>query len=315
MGYSEMVVHLKDVGLQDGGDIVIQIEQLTQQFSNGKGIFDVTFNVNEGEVFGFLGPNGSGKSTTIRHLMGYMKPQKGHAMIKGLDTWLQQSEARSHIGYLPGEIVFLDGLTGHDFLAMIAGMQGIDNKKRRAELIDRLQFNPKTPIRKMSKGMKQKIGIVATFMHDPDIYILDEPTSGLDPLMQKVFIELVLEEKARGKTFLMSSHSFSEIERTCDRAAIIRDGKIVTIRDIHELQTMQRKAFTVALAKQKDVVALLDSTLTVERVDDLVVRIELQGNYTEFLTMLANYDVTNISADDQSLEQVFMDYYNKEELY
>ncbi len=291
---------------------MIHIDKLTQRFSNGKGIFGVTFNVEEGEVFGFLGPNGSGKSTTIRHLMGYMKPQKGYATIKGLDTWEKQAEARSHIGYLPGEIAFLEGLTGQDFLNMIAGMQGVTNKKRQNDLIDRLQFNPKTAIRKMSKGMKQKVGIVATFMHDPDIYILDEPTSGLDPLMQQVFIELVLEEKAKGKTFLMSSHSFSEIERTCDRAAIIRNGKIVTIRDIHELQTMQRKAFTVKLSKQEDVTALLVSTLNAERVDEFRVRIELQGNYNDFLAALSPYNVTDISADDQSLEQIFMDYYNQE---
>lgn len=291
---------------------MIQIKNLTQQFSNGNGIFDVTFHIEKGEVFGFLGPNGSGKSTTIRHLMGYMKPQKGHATIKGLDTWAKQAKARSHVGYLPGEMAFLDGMTGHDFLNMMAGMQGVHNKQRRTDLIDKLQFDPKTPIRKMSKGMKQKVGIVATFMHDPAIYILDEPTSGLDPLMQKLFIDLVLEEKARGKTFLMSSHNFSEIERTSDRAAIIRDGKIVTTRNIHELQTMQRKAFNVTLTEKKDVEALLKSELKPESVDNFTVRIELQGNYDAFIDTLSYYHIKNISADDQSLEQIFMDYYGKE---
>lgn len=293
---------------------MIKIDNLTQQFPNGRGVFDVTFNVKKGEVFGFLGPNGSGKSTTIRHLMGYMKPQKGQATINGLDAWREQAEARSHVGYLPGEIAFLDGLTGHEFLNMIAGMQGVHNKARRAELIDKLQFSPKTLIRKMSKGMKQKVGIVATFMHDPDIYILDEPTSGLDPLMQNVFIDLVLEEKLRGKTFLMSSHSFPEIERTCDRAAIIREGKIVTTRNIHELQSMQRKAFNVTLTSQEDVEALLISELKPERIDDFVVKIELQGNYDVFLKTLSKYHVKNISADDQNLEQIFMDYYHREKL-
>lgn len=293
---------------------MIQINKLTQQFSNGRGIFDVSFNVEKGEVFGFLGPNGSGKSTTIRHLMGYMKPQQGKATIKGLDAWEKQAQARSHVGYLPGEIAFLDDLTGNHFLNMLAGMQGVNNKSRRAELIDKLQFDPGTPIRKMSKGMKQKVGIVATFMHDPDIYILDEPTSGLDPLMQKVFIELVLEEKERGKTFLMSSHSFSEIERTCDRAAIIREGKIVTVRNIHELQTMQRKAFDVTLTKEADAEALLNSDINAKKIDDFLVRIEIQGNYDVFLNTLSNYHVKNISAADKSLEQIFMDYYHVEEV-
>ncbi|MUV38254.1 Energy-coupling factor transporter ATP-binding protein EcfA1 [Lentibacillus sp. JNUCC-1] len=292
---------------------MIEIDKLTQQFPNGRGIFDVSFQVEKGEVFGFLGPNGSGKSTTIRHLMGYMKPQKGGATIKGLDAWTEQARARSHIGYLPGEIAFLDGLTGSDFLNMLAGMQGINSKNRRNELIEKLQFNPKTPIRKMSKGMKQKVGIVATFMHDPDIYILDEPTSGLDPLMQKVFIDLVLEEKEKGKTFLMSSHSFSEIERTCDRAAIIREGEIVTVRNIHELQTMQRKAFDVTLTEKAAVDALMASDLNLEKIDDYVLRIEVQGNYDAFINTLSDYHVKNISAADQSLEQIFMDYYHVKE--
>lgn len=293
---------------------MIQIDSLTQQFSNGRGIFDVSFNVKEGEVFGFLGPNGSGKSTTIRHLMGYMKPQKGYATIKGLDAWDKQAETRSYVGYLPGEMAFLDGLTGQDFLNMIAGMQGVHSHKRRAELIDKLQFNPKTPIRKMSKGMKQKVGIVATFMHDPDIYILDEPTSGLDPLMQKIFIDLVIEEKEKGKTFLMSSHSFAEIEQTCDRAAIIREGKIATVKNIHDLQSLQRKAFDVTLTKQVDIEALLSSGLTAKKLDNFVVRIEIQGNYDAFLAILSHYHVKNISAADQSLEQIFMDYYDVKEV-
>ncbi|WP_214850498.1 ABC transporter ATP-binding protein [Exiguobacterium sp. s193] len=292
---------------------MINIENLTQQFSSGKGIFGVTINVEEGEVFGFLGPNGSGKSTTIRHLMGYMKPQHGRATIKGLDTWVNQSEARSHVGYLPGEMAFLDGMTGLSFLNMMAGMQETHNPSRRAELIRKLQFDPDIPIRKMSKGMKQKVGIVATFMHDPAIYILDEPTSGLDPLMQHVFIELVLEEKARGKTFLMSSHSFAEIERTCDRAAIIRDGKIVATKNIHELQTMQRKSFNVTLGDEVAVEALLSSALTTKRMDERTVRVDLQGNYDLLIQTLGSYHVKNISADDQSLEQIFMDYYDQEE--
>ncbi|WP_270180949.1 ABC transporter ATP-binding protein [Alkalihalobacillus sp. CinArs1] len=293
---------------------MITIKNLTRQFSNGKGIFDVSFDVKKGEVFGFLGPNGSGKSTTIRHLMGYMKPQKGSATVFEYDAWSEQAKAREHVGYLPGEIAFLDGMKGTEFLDMIAGMQGKQDKEKREELIRRLQFDPKTPIRKMSKGMKQKVGIVATFMHDPDIYILDEPTSGLDPLMQRVFVELVLEEKDKGKTFLMSSHSFSEIERTCDRAAIIKDGRIVTVKDIHELQSMQRKLFDITFFNPEDVEAVKSSTLSIEKTDGNMVRIEVQGNYDAFFKELANYPIKNVSAANQSLEQIFMDYYNAEEV-
>lgn len=289
---------------------MISIQNLTQKFSNGKGIFDVSFDVHNGEVFGFLGPNGSGKSTTIRHLMGYMKPRTGKATINGFDTWKDQSAAREMVGYLPGEISFLDGMTGSDFLDMMAGLQGVNSKQKRKELIDRLQFDPDTPIRKMSKGMKQKVGIVATFMHDPDIYILDEPTSGLDPLMQKTFIDLVMQEKEKGKTFLMSSHSFAEIERTCDRAAIIRNGEIVTVKDIHELQSLQRKVFDVTLEKNEDIEALKSTSLSIEKIDGPVARIVIKGDYDQFFQVLSNYPIKNVSARTQSLEQVFMDYYD-----
>ncbi|GIO86094.1 hypothetical protein J25TS5_30260 [Paenibacillus faecis] len=146
----------------------------------------------------------------------------------------------------------------HDFMA---DMQGVKDLSKRDGLIDRLQFDVRTPIRKMSKGMKQKVGIVAAFMHDPQVIILDELTSGLDPLMQKIFIELVLEEKARGTTFLMSSHSFPEIERTCDRAAIIKNGVIIAIKDIHELQSMQRKLFEVTFERPEDAKAFLTAGL------------------------------------------------------
>jgi len=292
---------------------MIQLQGLTQQFSNGRGIFDVTFEVGKGEVFGFLGPNGAGKSTTIRHLMGYMKPQKGIALIQGFNTWEQQEKAREKIGYLPGEISFMDGMNGIEFIDLMAGMQGLKDKKRRNELIERLQFEPKTPIRKMSKGMKQKIGIVVTFMHNPEVYILDEPTSGLDPLMQRVFIDLVLEEKAKGKTFLISSHSFSEIERTCDRAAIIKDGLIVTVKNIHDLQFMQRKIYDITLANKHDVEKIQASNLIIENTNDNVVRIIIQGDYNELIADLSKYNVKNISSVSQSLEDVFMNYYDTKE--
>ncbi|RBW68772.1 ABC transporter ATP-binding protein [Bacillus taeanensis] len=290
---------------------MIKVQALTQTFSNGKGIFDVSFEVQKGEVFGFLGPNGAGKSTTIRHLMGYMKPQKGTAIVNGFNAWEEQEKARKCIGYLPGEIAFLDGMNGLEFITMMAGMQGINDHKRRDELIERLQFNPKIAIRKMSKGMKQKVGIVVTFMHNPDIYILDEPTSGLDPLMQKTFIELVLEEKAKGKTFLMSSHSFAEIEKTCDRAAIIKDGRIVTIKDIHELQTMQRKLYDITLQHEEDIKKLQASNLMIDSINGNTVRIVIQGNYNEFFTELSSYSIVNMGIGNQNLEDVFMNYYDK----
>ncbi|MBP1994468.1 ABC transporter ATP-binding protein [Paenibacillus eucommiae] len=290
---------------------MVTIEHLTKTFSNGKGIFDVSFSVKKGEVFGFLGPNGAGKSTTIRHIMGFMKPDQGYVKVNGLDTWKEQGKVQAYVGYLPGEISFIEGMTGKTFLDFMANMQGVKDLSKRTRLIDRLQFDVHTPIRKMSKGMKQKVGIVAAFMHDPDVIILDEPTSGLDPLMQKVFIEIVLEEKARGKTFLMSSHSFPEIERTCDRAAIIKDGIIIAIKDIHELQSMQRKLFEVTFGSQAEAASFLDSGLLIESHEGNRVRVAVQGNYDTFVEETAKYRVLNIDIFTQNLEDIFMNYYDR----
>ncbi|WP_410772463.1 ABC transporter ATP-binding protein [Fontibacillus sp. BL9] len=304
---------------------MLTVEHLTKTFAGGKGIFDVSFSVKQGEVFGFLGPNGAGKSTTIRHIMGFMKPDKGTVTINGLDSWKDQGKVQSMVGYLPGEIAFFDGMTGKSFLDFMAQLQGIRDHAKRSHLIDLLQFDVNTPIRKMSKGMKQKVGIVAAFMHEPQVIILDEPTSGLDPLMQKVFIEIVLAEKARGTTFLMSSHSFPEIERTCDRAAIIKEGVIITVKNIHELQSMQRKLFEVTFEQEEDMRAFLNSSgLQIEPVSldgvgggdgsagsGFRVRVAVQGNYDQFVTETAKYRVRNIDIFTQNLEDIFMNYYDR----
>ncbi len=291
---------------------MLTVDHLTKKFSNGRGIFDVSFTVNRGEVFGFLGPNGAGKSTTIRHIMGFMKPEAGSVTIRGLDTWREQGKVQAYVGYLPGEISFIEGMTGKTFLDFMADMQRMKDRTKRDRLIERLQFDANTPIRKMSKGMKQKVGIVAAFMHDPEVIVLDEPTSGLDPLMQKVFIELVLEEKARGKTFLMSSHSFPEIERTCDRAAIIKDGAIIAVKDIHELQSMQRKLFEITFWDPMDAESFRASSgLQIDSHDGERVRVAVQGNYDKFATETAKYRVRNIDIFTQNLEDIFMNYYDR----
>ncbi|QHA93258.1 ABC transporter ATP-binding protein [Bacillus sp. N1-1] len=291
---------------------MIELNGLTKKFSNGKGIFDVTFSIPKGEVFGFLGPNGAGKSTTIRHLMGFMKPSKGSASINGMDTWKDAAKIQEKIGYLPGEISFLDGMDGMAFLKLVGGMRGMKQTDYRDELIHRLQFDVKTPIRKMSKGMKQKVGIVAAFMHEPEVIILDEPTSGLDPLMQRIFIEIVMEQKEKGTTFLMSSHSFSEIERTCDRAAIIKDGKIVVVENIHDLQQKQRRLFDVTFESEEEAKLVKESKLDVISVTENRAEIAVQGDYNQFIHALGDYRIRNIDIHEQNLEEVFLNYYDRE---
>lgn len=290
----------------------IQMNQLTKVFPNGKGIFDLSFDVKKGEVFGYLGPNGAGKSTTIRHLMGFMKPELGSAKINGMDCWKNSAEIQKTVGYLPGEIAFLDGINGLEFLELLAGMRGMKDRAYRDQLIKRLQFDVTTPIRKMSKGMKQKVGIVAAFMHDPQILILDEPTSGLDPLMQSLFVELVLEEKSKGKTILMSSHMFQEIDRTCDRVGIIKDGRLVAVEDVKNLQAKQRKLFDILVETMNDVETIKQAGIEILSIDHLRLKVAVQGDYNRFIQVLSQCHIQHLDIHTQSLEEIFMHYYDKE---
>ncbi len=229
---------------------VIKIENLVRDYGGGKGVFDISFHVNQGEAFGFLGPNGAGKTTTIRHLMGFLKPRSGKCTIDGLDCWDKRDQVQARLGYIPGEISFFEDLSGTEFLKFITEYRRLGTRSRKEELLERFELDPKGKIKKMSKGMKQKLGIVAAFMHDPDILILDEPTSGLDPLMQNRFVDLVAEEKKHGKTILMSSHMFEEVERTCDRIGIIRNGRMVAVDDAAALRERHTRKYTVTLESE-----------------------------------------------------------------
>ncbi len=267
---------------------VINVENLTRDYGAGKGIFDVSIQVEQGEVFGFLGPNGAGKTTTIRHLMGFIKPKTGNCHIHGLDCWKNSDKIQKSLGYIPGEISFFDDMTGNDFLKFVSQYRNIENDNRIQEMLERFELDPKGKIKKMSKGMKQKIGIVTAFMHDPDILILDEPTSGLDPLMQNRFIDLIAEEKKKGKTILLSSHMFEEVERTCDRIGIIRNGKLVTTDSVETLRKRHMHTYNVHL----------DSP-------------EAAKNFARDFDGICNGSEVTVAAK-QSLETIFMHYYGGE---
>lgn len=292
--------------------VMINIESLTFQYSSGKGIFDLNFSVGKGEVFGFLGPNGAGKTTTIRNLLGFTKPGKGKCTIGGLDCWRDAADIQKHLGYLPGEMAFFEEMGGMQFLKLIGNMRGNSGGSRRDLLIERFELEPSGKIRKMSKGMKQKLGIVTAFMHDPAVYILDEPTSGLDPLMQNIFVEFIIEEKERGKTILMSSHNFEETYRTCDRAGIIRDGRLIAVEDVHSLKSSQRKAYLVTLGSREDLERLRSAGLEIGRISKNTVEVYVSGNYDHFTAALAKCKVLGLDVATQSLEQVFLKYYGRE---
>ena len=294
---------------------MITVHDLTLTYPSGKGVFDLDFSISEGQVMGYLGPNGAGKTTTIRALMGFMQPDAGRCTINGLDCIKKAPEIQKLLGYIPGEITFLDNMNGDEFLRFMLAMRkrGKDTNRQK-QLLDMFELDPKGKIRKFSKGMKQKLGIVTAFMHDPEVYVLDEPTSGLDPLMQNRFVELVLSEKKRGKTILMSSHSFEEVEKTCDSAIIIREGRIIRQDDVRALKDTQRRVYLLKPEDTGTARNLLEtagfkvSTVTAGALEVLVTGEQVD----RLIKTAAQFTVYDIDVKNQTLEEVFMQYYGKE---
>ena len=292
----------------------IEISSVTKDFGKGKGVFDISFSVREGEVFGYLGPNGAGKSTTIRQLLGFVKPQKGSLRILEMDCFKQAAEIHKHIGYLAGEIAFVENMKGMEYIEFIAKMRGLTDFTRMKQLIELFELNPEGKIRKMSKGMKQKIALVTAFMDSPKVLILDEPTSGLDPLMQNRFVDLILEEKKKGTTILMSSHIFEEVERTCDRTAIIRQGRIVDTVEMTALSKIRNQIYTVTLADGGKAKQLCEvPQFNVQSQNGNVVKLLVNTNIADTLKIIADFEPLDLRVDKQSLEDVFLHYYGNKE--
>ena len=226
---------------------VIEVVNLTRDYGNERGLFEVSLKVEAGQIYALLGPNGAGKSTLLRHLMGFLRPKQGTCRISGLDCWQDASTIQQKLGYLPGEINFFDDMTGLQYLDFLANYRRLQDKKMMYALMERFELNPKIKLKKMSKGMKQKVGIVAAFMHQPEILLLDEPTSGLDPLMQQRFIELIQEQKNKGTTILMASHIFEEVEKTADQVGILRKGRLITSETAEKLSQKHVRTYIVTL--------------------------------------------------------------------
>ncbi len=292
---------------------IIDIRNITKDYGQGRGVFDVSFSVNQGEVLGFLGPNGAGKTTTIRQLMGFIRPDSGHLSIFGKDCFREADEIQKSLGYLPGEIAFIDSMSGTEFIHFVAKMRKMKGLGRAGKLSEMFELNASGKLKKMSKGMKQKIGIVCAFMdEDVDLYILDEPTSGLDPLMQNRFVELVLSEKKRGKTILMSSHMFEEVERTCDRAAIIREGKLAAVEEIEKLKAGRQKIIEVAFSEADMAEAFAKGFPQASYLPGgKIVTARVGRNIDQFIKKAGEYTVTDMEVRTQSLEEFFMHFYGE----
>lgn len=293
---------------------VIDVQGLTKDYGQGRGIFDLTFQVERGEVFGFLGPNGAGKTTTIRHLMGFIRPTAGRAAILGMDCFAQAAAIQAHVGYLPGELSLMDDLTGDGFLRFMAQMRGMPDLCAAGELKELFRLDGRQSLRKMSKGTRQKVGLVCAFMARPDLLLLDEPTSGLDPLMQNRFVELLLREKARGATILLSSHMFEELERTCDRVAILRAGRLAAVERTEDLWRARTKRYVFSFPAPEAAAAFSAAWPGASR-NDSSVAVALTGreDLSKLLRLAADQQVTDMTVDGGSLEEAFLGYYGEED--
>lgn len=291
---------------------LIQIKNLTKDYGDKRGIFDINLSIEKGEIFGFVGTNGSGKTTTIRHLMGFLKPQKGSATIDGLDCWENSAEIKKYIGYIPGEINFPDARTGMDFLKNQAELLEVKDMSYAENLIKRLQLDPSANLKRMSKGMKQKTAIVAAFMANPEILILDEPTTGLDPLMRAEFIDIINEEKEKGKTIFMSSHMFDEVEKTCDKVALIKNGRIIDIKSTKEIKHNEDKVYKIEFNNKEDYQKFISDKFELIKNDKNQNQVTISINdkdINKLTKVLKQYDVKFINEIKFTLEKYFEKFY------
>ena len=290
-------------------EVVISVKGLTKDYGKGRGIFDISFDVYKGTVFGYCGTNGSGKTTTLRHIMGFIKPDSGSVTVKGLDAWKDADEIKKYVGYLPGEIAFPQVENGSEFLKIQAESIGLTDMSKAEAIINALQLDPTANLKRMSKGMKQKTAIAAAFMHSPEIIILDEPTTGLDPLMRDVFVNIIKAEKARGATIIMSNHMFDELEETCDYVGFIKDGHLIDVVDMEKMRNTPYRDYVIKFANEKDYKNVDTSKMEILEKDDfelsLTVRVDLK-NTNEMVSELRNRDISSVSEKKHTLEEYFM---------
>jgi ABC-2 type transport system ATP-binding protein len=292
---------------------VIHTEKLTKFYGRHRGIVEVDLDVQEGEAVGFLGPNGAGKTTMIRTLLDHIRPTSGRATIFGIETTVDPVAIHRRLGYLPGEFTLYDKLTGGQTLEYFANLRGGVDKLYQQDLIARLDVDPSRKFREYSKGNKQKIGLIVALQHRPDLLLLDEPTSGLDPLVQQEFYAVIREAKADGRTVFLSSHILSEVERTCDRVAIIREGRLARVdrtealRDLahHQVELVFAgpvpTAEFMALPGVSDVVA-----------EDHTLRLRVSGNIAPLVRAAARYELADFVSREPSLEETFLAEYSKD---
>ena len=292
---------------------VIQTERLTKFYGSHRGIIEVDLEVREGEAFGFLGPNGAGKTTMIRTLLDHIRPTSGRATIFGIETTADPVAIHRRLGYLPGEFVLYDKLTGGQTIDYFANLRGNVDPLYQADLIARLDIDPSRKFKEYSKGNKQKVGLVIALQHRPDLLMLDEPTSGLDPLIQQEFFSVIREAKDEGRTIFMSSHILSEVERTCDRVAIIRDGRLTRVDRVAALRDMAHHQVELRFAGPAPRTEFEGLPGVSELVDeDGTLRMRVSGPITPVVKAAARYELLDFVSREPTLEETFLAEYSTE---
>jgi ABC-2 type transport system ATP-binding protein len=292
---------------------IIETDKLTKFYGRHRGVIDVDLEVQQGEVFGFLGPNGAGKTTTIRTLLDLIRPTSGRTLVFGIESWADTVAIHRRIGYIPGEFTLYDRLTGGQTLDYFANLRGGIDRAYQRSLIERFEIDPKRRFRELSKGNKQKIGLVIALQHRPELLILDEPTSGLDPLVQQSFYELVREAKREGRTVFLSSHILSEVERTCDRVAIIREGKLVQVDRVEALRDLAHHQVEMRFAgdvPKADFEVLPGVSRVVS--EDHVLRLRVTGPIAPLVREASRYELLDFVSREPTLEETFLAQYGRE---
>jgi beta-exotoxin I transport system ATP-binding protein len=291
---------------------VIETEGLTKLYGEARGIEDVSFAVEPGEVFGFLGPNGAGKTTTIRTLLDMLHPTSGAARLFGLDSRRESIAIRARLGNLPGDFGYGKDATGRQALRLLAALRGVEGLGRAEELAERFQTDLDRPLGQLSRGNRQKVGLILATFHSPELLILDEPTSGLDPLMQEEFLALVDEERERGGTVMLSSHELDEVERVCDRVGIVREGTLVAVERIPDLLGRTRRTVAVELAEPGDLegLAALPGVSDLEASDGRLT-FKASGDLDPIVRELARRHVVDLEVTHPTLEEIFLSYYGE----
>jgi ABC-2 type transport system ATP-binding protein len=290
---------------------VIQTTRLSKHYGAARGIADLTLSVERGEVFGFLGPNGAGKTTTIRTLLDLQHATSGSARVFGLDSRRESRAIRARLGNLPGDFACEPRMTGRELLTFFARLRGLDGLGRRGELLaERFKADLDRPLHDLSRGNRQKIGLIQALFHEPELLVLDEPTSGLDPLMQEEFHAVVSEHRDRGGTVFLSSHDLDEVERICDRVGIVRDGRLVAVEDV---EAMRERALRHVRVRFAGVVApnVLGSVAGVEDIerDGRTLRFRVHGEIDAVIKALAGHRVEDVEITRPTLEELFLAYY------